>query len=175
MGPPIHFVVQVAIVLTIVTFFEPCSESYAHWLFQWAFATTAATIVSGAVAERIQLRAYCIFTAAMCLAIYPMVVHWVWSADGFLSSGRERPLLGCGVLDFAGAGVVHVLGGTCALVAVCFLGPREQTRFVRDSEGRPVRRIAPAGQSDAFKTLGTLSLWYVRFFFFSSIGSLETS
>ena len=148
---------------------QSSGDYYAHWLFQWAFASTAATIVSGAVAERIRLQAYCIFAAAMCLTIYPMVVHWVWGGDGFLSSGRAQPLLGCGVLDFAGAGVVHVLGGTCALVAICFLGPRDGTRFVRKPESRSVVRIAPAGQSDAFKTLGTLALWY--FFFLSLLFS----
>ncbi|CAM9629613.1 unnamed protein product [Ectocarpus sp. 8 AP-2014] len=98
--------------------------SYASWLFQWAFAATAATIVSGAVAERVSFNAYIIYSVILTSFIYPVVVHWGW-AGGWASAWRETDLLfGCGVIDFAGSGVVHMTGGLAALCATIVVGPR---------------------------------------------------
>jgi ammonium transporter, Amt family len=132
--------------------------NYAKWLFQWAFLATSATIVSGAVAERLVLSAYAALAVVMATLVYPMLAHWAWSSDGALSAFRgdasgSGALFGCGVLDFAGSGVVHVTGGIAALWAVLLLGPRESVFF------RGGKVHAPPGQSDALKTLGTLSLW----------------
>jgi ammonium transporter, Amt family len=135
-------------------------DDYAVWLFHWAFVSTAATIVSGAVAERIHFRCYILFVVLLSLLIYPMVAHWTWSNDGFMSANRGSNLMfGCGVVDFAGSGVVHVTGGICALVAIFLLGPRDGVTF-----DNGVRR-APAGQSASFQTLGTLALWFGWFGF----------
>ena len=78
---------------------------YANWLFHWAFVSTACTIVSGAVAERINFRAYFVFAVLLCICIYPVTAHVVWSNDGLMSPYREEDLfMGCGVIDFAGSG-----------------------------------------------------------------------
>nr|CAD7395234.1 unnamed protein product [Timema cristinae] len=88
----------------------------AHWFFQFVFAATAATIVSGAVAERCNFFAYLIYSGIISGFTYPIVAHWVWSPQGWL--------LKMGYKDFAGCGAVHLMAGACSLVATVFLGPR---------------------------------------------------
>lgn len=134
---------------------------FATWLFSWTFATTAATIVSGAVAERCRFQAYMIFTFVMTAFVYPVVVHWVWSKEGWLSAFRENnagavdPIIGqMGLIDFAGSGVVHVTGGGAALMGAWILGPREG-RFLDD--GTPVEL---KGASLKSATLGVFILWF---------------
>lgn len=103
-------------------------NNYSFWLFQWAFSATAATIVSGSVAERVNFEAYIVYSIVLTAFLYPFVVHWGWGG-GFASSFRGNEvddlLLGCGVLDFAGSGVVHMVGGVAALVACVMIGPRK--------------------------------------------------
>ncbi|GMH39248.1 hypothetical protein BSKO_07146 [Bryopsis sp. KO-2023] len=134
---------------------------FAEWLFSWTFATTAATIVSGAVAERCRFQAYMMFTFIMTAFVYPVVVHWVWSKEGWLSAFRENsngvidPIIGkMGLIDFAGSGVVHVTGGGAALMGAWILGPREG-RFLAD--GTPVEL---KGASLKSATLGVFILWF---------------
>ncbi len=80
----------------------PRSVDLARWLYSWAMASTAATIVSGAVAERVHFRAYLWFVTLYSALVYPMLVHWTWSPLGFLSVNAEDRLFGCGVLEVAG-------------------------------------------------------------------------
>jgi Amt family ammonium transporter len=98
------------------------------WFFQMVFAATGATIVSGAMAERTNFKAYLLFTVVMVAIIYPVYGHWVWSgADLALLSGGDSFLvkwLGAAFHDFAGSGVVHSIGGFAALAGVIVLGPR---------------------------------------------------
>ncbi|GMH72548.1 hypothetical protein TrLO_g15878 [Triparma laevis f. longispina] len=120
------------------------------WLFQWAFAATAATIVSGAVAERVTFGCYIIYSIVLTSFIYPVVVHWGWNG-GWGGAWRSTDLLfGCGVTDFAGSGVVHLTGAVAALVGAIIIGPR----IGRFDEG-----IKLPQQSVIFQTLGTLILW----------------
>mmetsp|Transcript_31136 Transcript_31136/g.52571 ORF Transcript_31136/g.52571 Transcript_31136/m.52571 type:complete len:543 (-) Transcript_31136:219-1847(-) len=140
---------------------------YANWFFNWAFVATAATIVSGAVAERINFRVYVGFAALLGLLTYPVIVRWGWSGSGFMSAFRENGprLFDCGVLDFAGSGIIHLTGGVSALVSVICLGPRDGVTFVKG------KKIAPEGQSDVLKVLGTLCLWF-GWFAFNGVSTL---
>jgi len=123
------------------------SDLNLNWFFQWAFCMTSATIVSGAVAERVQLRAYCIFVLFMTMIVYPVVVAWTWSCAGWLN------YVGAGYMDFAGSGIVHLTGGTGALVGTVLMGPRDG-RFDKAREAE----FAP--HSIHSVTLGTLILWF---------------
>jgi Amt family ammonium transporter len=88
---------------------------FAHYFFQLTFATTATTIVSGALAERCKFSAYCLFSIFNTF-IYCIPAHWIFDSRGWLNK--------LGVIDFAGAGPVHLLGGTTALIGSYILKPR---------------------------------------------------
>jgi len=129
------------------------TATYQGWLFQFAFAATAATIVSGAVAERTMMSAYLCYSFALTAFVYPVVVHWVWSSAGWLSAFNAAPLLGTGMIDFAGCGVVHMVGGLSALLGAAVVGPR-LGRY--DPEGNVVDI---PGHSATLQALGTFILW----------------
>lgn len=118
--------------------------THAAWLFQLVFAATAATIVSGAMAERTQFKSYLIYSVFITGIIYPVVGHWVWGG-GWLSD--------LGMSDFAGSTVVHSTGGWLALTGAIVLGPRLGKY---DSEGKP-RPIA--GHNLPLAALGVFILW----------------
>ncbi|MEM7096521.1 MAG: ammonium transporter [Actinomycetota bacterium] len=101
-----------------------------HFLFNMAFAAAAATIVSGAVAERVKFRAYFIYAVAISSFIYPVVVNWAWGG-GWLGS-LDTPFI-----DFAGGTVVHVTGGMCALMGAKIAGPRIG-RYRSDGTANPI-------------------------------------
>ena len=128
--------------------------SYAFFTFQFAFAATAANIVSGAVAERCKMFAYFVCSMILITFVYPIAVHWVW-ADGWASTvlDEDSRLFGVGAIDFAGCTVVHTIGGLTALVAATFLGPR----YNRFHSGSVV--VLPQ-QSITNQTVGTLLLWF---------------
>ncbi len=116
------------------------------YFFQVVFAATAATIVSGAVAERTKFSAYLLFQPFICGVIYPIVTHWVWSGQGWLGD--------LGFIDFAGSGVVHMVGGFAALAGVQIVGPRIGKY---DDEGNPQ---AIPGSSMVAGALGVFILWF---------------
>jgi len=88
---------------------------YADWWFQYAFAATAATIVSGSVAERINVNCYIFFAYFMIGLIYPIIVAWTWGGGWLAKRGFD---------DFAGSGIVHMTGGIAGLVGASICGPR---------------------------------------------------
>mmetsp|Transcript_52996 Transcript_52996/g.125132 ORF Transcript_52996/g.125132 Transcript_52996/m.125132 type:complete len:525 (-) Transcript_52996:313-1887(-) len=143
---------------------EGASDGWEGWFFQWAFAGTAATIVSGSVAERTKLEAYLVYSAVVTSFIYPVVVHWGWgegwlSAWGAMGGDDPKPLLkgderSNGMIDFAGSGVVHMVGGFSGLVGAIIIGPRHN-RF--DVEGKP---MAIKGHNTTMMALGTVILWF---------------
>jgi len=92
------------------------TSSWAHWLFQWAFAATAITIISGAMAERIHMGCFLVLVFTFNTIVYPPVAHWVWDSNGWLNKR--------GFLDFAGSAVVHTVGGIAALVGSFMIGRR---------------------------------------------------
>ncbi len=122
------------------------SESWDWTLmfFQTMFAATAATIVSGAVAERTKFTAYLVYSVLISLLIYPIYGHWAWGG-GWLSE--------LGFIDFAGSTVVHSVGGWIALAGAIMLGPRIG-KYRPD--GKPV---AIPGHNMVFATLGVFLLW----------------
>lgn len=132
-------------------FGEPDSDHSLHeFFFQWAFAATAATIVSGSVAERTSFYAYMAYAFFLTAFVYPVVSHWIWDG-GWLADlyGDDG-----GVIDFAGCCVVHMVGGFAGLAGAAIVGPR-LGRF--DSEGK----VVPIpGHSATLATLGTFLLWF---------------
>jgi Amt family ammonium transporter len=123
---------------------------WAKFFFQLVFAGTAATIVSGAVAERIHFRAFIIFSFIMVGIIYPVVGHWIWGG-GWLAK--------LGMFDFAGSTVVHSVGGWAALAGAILLGPR-LGKYARDGRVSPI-----PGHSLTSATIGTFVLWFGWFGF----------
>ncbi len=122
---------------------------YLLFLFQVMFAATAATIVAGAVAERLKVRAYFLYAIAICALVYPVYGHWVWGG-GWLSS---LPY-GMGHVDFAGSGVVHAVGGFMGLAGAIVLGPRIG-KFDRNGKARAI-----PGHSLVLAALGVFILWF---------------
>ena len=123
--------------------YNPGYTYYTDFIFQGMFAATAATIVSGAVAERIKLGSFLIFTTLYVAIIYPIAGSWKWGA-GWLDQ--------MGFYDFAGSTLVHSVGGWAALAGVIVLGPR-LGKYV-DGKIRPV-----AGHSMPLATIGVFLLW----------------
>ncbi|MCP3977576.1 MAG: ammonium transporter [bacterium] len=128
-----------------VFFFDDPARA-SEWYFQVVFAATAATIVSGAVAGRVKFVSYLIYTPFITGLIYPIVTHWVWDSRGWLNK--------LGYVDFAGSGVVHMLGGVAALAGVMVIGPRIGKY---DAKGKPQ---VIAGHSLTRGALGVFILWF---------------
>ncbi|KVH96680.1 ammonium transporter 1 member 2-like [Cynara cardunculus var. scolymus] len=129
---------------------------YSFFLYQWAFAIAAAGITSGSIAERTQFVAYLIYSSFLTGFVYPIVSHWVWSSDGWASASRTSGslLLGSGAIDFAGSGVVHMVGGIAGLWGALIEGPRIG-RFDRSG-----RSVALRGHSASLVVLGSFLLWF---------------
>jgi ammonium transporter, Amt family len=133
--------------------------SFGFYFFQYAFSASSVTIVAGTLAERCRMFAYLMYSFYLPGWIFPVIAHAVWSNHGFLSPNSPTPLRDIGVIDFAGSGVVHLTGGTVALVATLILGAR-QGRF-HDAAGNLLDepREFPA-YSLALQELGTFILWF---------------
>jgi len=128
------------------------------WFFQFAFAATAATIVAGTVAERCKFEAYLCYSLMLTGFVYPVIVYSIWSPSGFLSAFNADPTFGCGMIDFAGSGVVHMTGGATALIAAKVLGPRIGRFYDADGNELPEPHDFPP-HSVALQVLGTFILW----------------
>jgi hypothetical protein len=103
--------------------------------------------------------AYLCYSVVLAGFVYPVVAHSIWSQNGFLSTGNANPLFNVGAVDFAGSGVVHITGGSIALLATLILGPR-RGRFY-DAQGEPLDAPKPfPGHSMALQLLGTMILWF---------------
>jgi Amt family ammonium transporter len=129
-------------------------SKYLDFFWQMVFCGTAATIVSGAVAERLKFSAYLIYSVVVSLIIYPLYGHWVWGG-GWLS---QLPF-GLGHLDFAGSGVVHTIGGMVGLSGAIVLGPRFG-KFAKDGKPKAI-----PGHSITLAALGVFILWFGWFGF----------
>lgn len=122
------------------------------FLYQFAFCATAATIISGAVAERMTFNAYIVLTAIMAALIYPVFGHLVWG--NALIAGNPAFLSDLGFLDYAGSTVVHTIGGMAALAAVLVVGARHD-RFDEQGEAIEIR-----GHSTVLGNFGTMVLMF---------------
>ncbi len=119
------------------------------WMFQVVFAATAATIVSGAMAERTKFTSYLIYTVFISGLIYPVSGHWIWSGSGWLGA--------LGFHDFAGSTVVHSVGGWAALAGAMLLGPRKG-KYVTVN-GKTSTKAIP-GHNMPLAALGVFILWF---------------
>ena len=123
---------------------------WAKFFFQLVFCGTAATIVSGAVAERVKYLSFIVFSLILTMFVYPIVGHWIWGG-GFLQIN--------GLLDFAGGTVVHSVGGWAALAGVIILGPRIG-KYSKDGKIHPI-----PGHNMSLATIGAFVLWFGWFGF----------
>jgi len=124
--------------------------NYAFWMFQVVFAATAATIISGAVAERTKFSAYMVYSVFVSALIYPIFGSWAW---GSLYNGSGW-LEGLGFIDFAGSTVVHSVGGWLALAGAIVVGPR-LGKFGKDGKVKPI-----PGHNIPVAALGVFLLWF---------------
>ncbi|KAL0302990.1 UNVERIFIED_CONTAM: Ammonium transporter 1 member 2 [Sesamum radiatum] len=136
--------------------FPTPAADYSFFLYQWAFAIAAAGITSGSIAERTQFVAYLIYSSFLTGFVYPIVSHWFWSGDGWAGAAKSDGnfLFGSGVIDFAGSGVVHMVGGIAGLWGALIEGPRIG-RFDRTG-----RSVALRGHSASLVVLGSFLLWF---------------
>jgi Amt family ammonium transporter len=125
------------------------SATFRDWMFQVVFAATAATIVSGAMAERTKFNAYLVYSVFITGLIYPISGHWIWSGDGWLAN--------LGFHDFAGSTVVHSVGAWAAFVGAVLLGPRKG-KYVK-MNGRTTVKAIP-GHNLPLAALGVFILWF---------------
>ena len=123
---------------------------WCYVIFQTVFCATAATIVSGSMAERTNFKAYCLYSAAISLLVYPIGGHWAWGG-GWLS--------GLGFHDFAGSAVVHNVGGVIACLGAWMLGPRIG-KYDKDGKARAI-----PGHNMTAVALGVFILWFCWFGF----------
>ena len=121
---------------------------WSNFVFNLVFCATAATIVSGAMAERTRFLSYCIYSAVISALIYPIEAHWVWGG-GWLAQ--------IGFHDFAGSACIHMVGGLCALIGAWMLGPRIG-KFVKNKEGKVVKVNAFPGHNLPIGALGVFIL-----------------
>ena len=122
---------------------------WVYAVFQTVFCATAATIVSGSMAERTKFSAYCCYSAAISLIVYPISGHWIWGG-GWLAQ--------LGFHDFAGSNCIHMVGGISALIGAKILGPRIG-KFTKDKDGNITKVNAFPGHNIPLGALGVFILW----------------
>lgn len=124
--------------------------NWSGFVFNLVFCATAATIVSGAMAERTKFSAYCIYSAVISAVVYPIEAGWVWNAQGWLYK--------LGFVDYAGSAAIHMVGGVTALIGAIILGPRIG-KYYKDKNGKKQARAIP-GHSITIGALGVFILWF---------------
>jgi Amt family ammonium transporter len=132
------------------------NNQYYLFFFQYTFAATACTIVSGAIAERAKFESYILYSFFMAAWVYPVVVHSMWSSSSYIGAFRTngKLLFGTGAIDYAGSGVVHMTGGIAAAVGCAILGPR-LGRFRADGTA-----VEYAAHNYSLFLLGVMILWF---------------
>ena len=128
---------------------------WVYAVFQTVFCATAATIVSGSMAERTKFSVYCCYSAAISLIVYPISGHWIWGGGWLAQMGFH---------DFAGSCAIHMVGGISALIGAKILGPRIG-KFTKDKSGKITKVNAFPGHNLAIGALGVFILWFCWFGF----------
>ena len=126
-------------------------ENASSFVFNLVFCATAATIVSGAMAERTKFVSYCIYSGVISLVVYPIEAGWVWNSQGWLAQW--------GFHDFAGSAAIHSVGGLTALIGAIMVGPR-LGKYVKDKAGNVTKVNAIPGHSITLGALGCFILWF---------------
>ena len=121
------------------------------FVFNLVFCATAATIVSGSMAERTKFVSYCIYSGVISLFVYPIEAGWVWNSQGWLAQ--------LGFHDFAGSAAIHSVGGITALIGAIMVGPR-LGKYVKDQTGKVKKVNAIPGHSITLGALGCFILWF---------------
>ncbi len=127
------------------------SGSAPSFVFNLVFCATAATIVSGAMAERTKFISYCIYSGVISLFVYPIEAGWVWNSKGWL--------VGLGFHDFAGSAAIHSVGGITALIGAIMVGPR-LGKYIKDENKKFKKVNAIPGHSITLGALGCFILWF---------------
>ncbi|MFA5257991.1 MAG: ammonium transporter [Opitutales bacterium] len=150
-GPIPDTVTGTAVVANMTSEYGAQYTLWTDFIFQAMFAATAATIVSGAVAERVKLSGFMVYATLLVMFIYPITGSWEWGG-GWLNGGMES-LFGQQFIDFAGSSLVHAFGGWSALAAVIILGPR-LGKYLPGGRVRPI-----LGHSMPLTTIGVFMLF----------------
>lgn len=124
--------------------------NWSNFVFNLVFCATAATIVSGAMAERTRFLSYCIYSGVISALIYPIEAHWIWGGGWLVQLGFH---------DFAGSCAIHMVGGISALIGAKILGPRIG-KFTKDKNGRIIKVNAFPGHNLTIGALGVFILWF---------------
>lgn len=137
--------------LGLLTDYAGNSANWSSFVFNLVFCATAATIVSGAMAERTKFSAYCIYSAVISAVVYPIEAGWIWNPNGWLAAK--------GFHDFAGSCAIHMVGGIAALIGAMFLGPRIGKYAIDKKTGKKKAKAIP-GHSLTLGALGVFILWF---------------
>lgn len=127
-------------------FADFAETDWSNFVFNLVFCATAATIVSGAMAERTKFITYCVYSFVISLVIYPIEAHWVWGATPWLTD--------IGFTDFAGSACIHTVGGVTALIGAAMLGPRIG-KYDKNGASKPI-----LGHNLLVGALGVFILWF---------------
>ncbi len=132
-------------------FTDFATTDWSGFVFNLVFCATAATIVSGAMAERTKFITYCIYSFVISLIIYPVEAHWIWGGTAWLTD--------LGFVDFAGSCAIHMVGGISAFIGAAFLGPRIG-KYDENGKSKPI-----LGHNIALGSLGVFILWFAWYGF----------
>lgn len=136
---------------TLGLFTEYQNFDWSNFVFNLVFCATAATIVSGAMAERTKFSSYCIYSAIISAVVYPIEAGWIWNPNGWLAN--------LGFHDFAGSCAIHMVGGITAFIGACFVGPRIGKYVTNKKTGKKEAKAIP-GHSLTLGALGVFILWF---------------
>lgn len=135
---------------TLGIFTDYGNFDWSNFVFNLVFCATAATIVSGAMAERTKFLSYCIYSAVISAVVYPVEAHWIWGG-GWLSQ--------IGFHDFAGSCAIHMVGGLTAFIGAAMVGARIG-KFTRNKSGKVIKVHAFPGHNLVIGSLGCFILWF---------------